>query len=52
MAMWSFGNLSLDESWALIKHFRISVAKLWDSINIFLSVVEVIITRMANYLVP
>ena len=47
-----FGNLSMDVSGALIKYFRSIVAELWDSINIFVIVVEVLITRMAKLLVP
>ena len=41
MARWNFGHLSLDASGELINYFRSSVTENWDSINIFVSVVEV-----------
>ena len=51
MARWSFWYLRLDTSGSLIKYFRSSVAELWDSINIFVSIVELLITMVAKYLV-
>ena len=52
MYRWSFGHIILDASGELIKYFISSVSELWDYINIFVSVIEVLITRMANYIVP
>ena len=52
MYRWSFVHISLDSSGALIKYFGSSVSKIWDSINIFMSIVEVLIKTMAKLLVP
>ena len=51
MARWSFVHLRLYESAEFIKYFRGSVAELWDSTNIFVIFVEVLITWMAKFLV-
>ena len=52
MTRWGFEHIILDASGEFIKYFRSSVAELWGSINIFVSFVEVLITRMAKSLVP
>ena len=52
MARSSFVHLSLDTSGELINYFISSVAKLWESVNIFVSVVEVFTPSMAKSLVP
>ena len=52
MARWSFLNISLDAIGTWIKYFRSNVAELWYSINLFVSVEEVMITRISGSLVP
>ena len=52
MAKWIFGHIILDASGVLIKYFRSRVAELWDPINIFVKVVDLLITSMAKSLVP
>ena len=52
IARWSFGHPSLGASEALTKYFRSSVAEIWNSINIFVVVVEALITRMDKLVVP
>ena len=52
MAKWIFVHSILDAIGSFIKYFLISVAELWDSINIFVRVLEVFITRMTKSLVP
>ena len=44
-------HLRLDANGGFIYYFRSSFSELWDSVNIFVSVVEVIIIRMAKLLV-
>ena len=46
------GHLDLYASGALIKYFRSRVTDFWDSINIFVIIAEVLITRMVKFLVP
>ena len=50
MARWSFGDIRLVACWALIKYFRSSVDELWYSINIFVVIVEVLVTMVAKFL--
>ena len=51
MAKSIFGHLYFDVIGSLIKYFRNSVAELWDSINIFVRVVEVLAPSMDKSLV-
>ena len=44
-------NLSLDGSGAFINYFRSSVTEFWDSINIFIIIVGLLIPIMVNFLV-
>ena len=48
----NFGHLILDTSGTLIKYSRTSVAEIFYSINIFVRIIEVLITRMDKLLVP
>ena len=52
MTRWSSGNISSYSSWGFIKYFRCSVAEIWYSVNIFVIIVELLITRMSKSLVP
>ena len=49
---WYFGNIILYGRGEFIKYFRSSVDEIWDSISIFVSVVQVLITRMSKLLGP
>ena len=51
MDRWILVRLNLDASEALIKYFRSSVAEIWDSINIFVKIIKVLITIMADLVV-